>query len=79
MGRWIAVALAAALSLTAPAHAQTPSADLARLFEEERAFVWREDPLSATLGGAVRMPQQRAVVAWQRLTLDHMIEVASNS
>lgn len=44
-------ALAAGLSLSALAQAQTPSADLARLFEEERAFVWREDPLSATSDG----------------------------
>ena len=51
MRRLAVAALAAGLSLISPALAQTPSADLARLFEEERAFVWREDPLSATSDG----------------------------
>lgn len=43
--------LAAALSFATPTVAQTPSADLARLFADERAFVYREDPLSATNAG----------------------------
>lgn len=34
----------AALAYAAPAAAQTASADLARLFADERAFVYREDP-----------------------------------
>ena len=41
----------AALACAAPAAAQTASADLARLFADERAFVYREDPLSATSAG----------------------------
>jgi len=41
----------AALAYAAPAAAQTASADLARLFADERAFVYREDPLSATSAG----------------------------
>lgn len=41
----------AALVVAAPAMAQTPSADLSRLFADERAFVFREDPLSATSAG----------------------------
>lgn len=41
----------AALACAAPAAAQTASADLARLFADERAFVYREDPLSATGAG----------------------------
>jgi uncharacterized protein (DUF885 family) len=39
------------MTLAAPAAAQSASADLARLFQEERAFVYREDPLSATNAG----------------------------
>lgn len=41
----------AALICATPAAAQTASADLARLFADERAFVYREDPLSATNAG----------------------------
>ena len=40
---------AAALLCATPASAQ--NADLSRLFEDERAFVYREDPLSATGAG----------------------------
>lgn len=40
---------AAVLMSTTPAFAQ--NADLSRLFEDERAFVYREDPLSATGAG----------------------------
>lgn len=45
---WAAVLVA---SLVAPANAQTASDNLARLFADERAFVYREDPLSATSAG----------------------------
>jgi uncharacterized protein (DUF885 family) len=45
----IVIAAAAFMSLSTPAIAQ--NADLARLFEDERAFVYREDPLSATSVG----------------------------
>jgi uncharacterized protein (DUF885 family) len=41
-------ALAISLSFTSASFAQTAGADLSRLFEDERAFVWRESPLSAT-------------------------------
>jgi uncharacterized protein (DUF885 family) len=51
MKRLVFAALAAGLSMMANAQAQTPSADLSKLFEDERAFVWREDPLSATGDG----------------------------
>jgi uncharacterized protein (DUF885 family) len=44
-------AAALAASLVAPANAQTASDNLARLFADERAFVYREDPLSATSAG----------------------------
>lgn len=42
---------AAVLMAATPAVAQTASSDLARLFADERAFVYREDPLSATSAG----------------------------
>jgi uncharacterized protein (DUF885 family) len=41
----------AAAPAFAQAPAATPSAALARLFDDERAFVWREDPLAATADG----------------------------
>jgi len=47
----VVLAAAFAMSFIAPAAAQTASADLARLFADERAFVYREDPLSATNAG----------------------------
>ena len=40
-----------AIGLVAPAAAQTASTELAQLFTDERAFVFREDPLSATSAG----------------------------
>jgi len=40
-----------ALVIATPAAAQTPSQALTQLFEDERAFTWREDPLSATGDG----------------------------
>lgn len=43
------VIAAAALMCATPATAQ--NANLTRLFEDERAFVYREDPLSATSAG----------------------------
>ncbi|MGQ0534297.1 MAG: DUF885 domain-containing protein [Caulobacteraceae bacterium] len=45
------IVIAAALMCATPAAAQTASADLARLFADERAFLYREDPLSATNAG----------------------------
>lgn len=45
------LAAALAMSIAMPAAAQTASADLTRLFNDERAFVFREDPLSATSAG----------------------------
>ncbi|MEZ5957444.1 MAG: DUF885 domain-containing protein [Hyphomonadaceae bacterium] len=50
MKRLVLTAVLAA-SLVTPAVAQTASVNLARLFEDERAFVYREDPLSATSAG----------------------------
>lgn len=45
------LATALAISMITPAAAQTDSANLTRLFADERAFVFREDPLSATSAG----------------------------
>jgi uncharacterized protein (DUF885 family) len=48
----IIAAVALAASLLAPsAFAQTPSAELSRLFADERAYAYREEPLSATYDG----------------------------
>lgn len=47
----LVLAVALAMSVAMPAAAQTASTDLARLFADERAFVFREDPLSATSAG----------------------------
>jgi len=47
------VAMAAAFLSASPANVQSASEALAQLFADERAFVWREDPLSAT-GDGVR-------------------------
>src|SRR5690349_10819159 len=43
-----AAALVASVMLAPAANAQTPSAQLTQLFNDERAAVWREDPLTAT-------------------------------
>jgi uncharacterized protein (DUF885 family) len=51
MKRIVLAALASAMMVSLPVQAQTPGADLARLFDDERAFVWREDPLAATGDG----------------------------
>lgn len=48
--RIAALALVGAL-LATPALAQTPSQNLARLFDDERAFIYREQPLTATYEG----------------------------
>jgi uncharacterized protein (DUF885 family) len=48
--RLAALALAGAL-FASPALAQSPSQDLTRLFEDERAFLYREQPLTATYEG----------------------------
>ncbi len=47
------ILLAATLVMTfaTSTAAQTPSSELSRLFSDERAFVYREDPLSATSAG----------------------------
>src|SRR5262245_49854185 len=50
MKRFI-LAAAMAASIATPAVAQVANAELARLFADERAFVYREDPLSATQAG----------------------------
>jgi len=47
----LVLAAAVAMSVATPVVAQTASADLTRLFADERAFVYREDPLSATSAG----------------------------
>jgi uncharacterized protein (DUF885 family) len=45
------VAVIAALSFASPAAGQTTGEALTHLFEDERAFTWREDPLTATADG----------------------------
>jgi len=47
----VALIFAAAVFAFSPAFAQTPSETLARLFAEERAFSYRENPLLATRDG----------------------------
>jgi uncharacterized protein (DUF885 family) len=47
----LVLAAAIAMSFATPALAQNASADLTRLFTDERTFVYREDPLSATNAG----------------------------
>ena len=49
--RSIVFALAALATMASPAFAQDAAQDLQRLFADERAFVWREDPLGATYDG----------------------------
>ena len=46
-----AAALAFSIMLAPTTHAQTPSQTLTQLFNDERAAVWREDPLTATGDG----------------------------
>lgn len=45
------IALAMLMIASAPALAQSPAQELQRLFGDERALVWREEPLSATYDG----------------------------
>jgi len=47
----LAAAAASVLTLSPPAFAQTAAQALDQLFQDERAFTWREDPLSATGDG----------------------------
>jgi len=47
----IVVAGIAAIGLAPSAVAQDPAAALRQLFDDERAFTWREDPLAATYDG----------------------------
>ena len=52
MKHWPKVVLMAALAAPAhPAAAANAKSELDALFAEERAFVWREDPLAATYDG----------------------------
>ncbi len=46
-----AAALAVSMSFAPAAFAQSASQTLSQLFDDERAFTWREDPLSATSDG----------------------------
>ena len=46
-----AAILTACMSFATAAFAQTASQALTQLFEDERAFIWREDPLAATGDG----------------------------
>jgi uncharacterized protein (DUF885 family) len=52
---YLAVAFALFMTMNAsPALAQSAAKQLAKLFDEERAFVWREDPITATAEGVRR-------------------------
>jgi uncharacterized protein (DUF885 family) len=68
--------LAALLSMTlvTPAQAAAPSKALAKLFADERAFVWREDPLTATADGVRdyddRLPSVTPAAQLRRLKAD---------
>jgi uncharacterized protein (DUF885 family) len=87
----IALALAACLLFIAgSACAQTPGAMLQQLFDEERAFLWREDPLTATADGQHtyddRLPSVTPAAQARRLDADrgflqrlHAIDSASLS
>ncbi|WP_317843115.1 DUF885 domain-containing protein [Montanilutibacter psychrotolerans] len=68
------VLLAWLTSGVVPASAGTPDAALRQLFEDERAFVWREDPLAATADGVHhhddRLPSVDADAQRRRLQAD---------
>ena len=51
MNRVVTFAMGVAMSLAAGSSFASPSSDLARLFADERASIWRDDPLSATSDG----------------------------
>jgi uncharacterized protein (DUF885 family) len=52
MKHWVGVLLAlTGFAIAHPARAADAKSELDALFAEERAFVWREDPLAATYDG----------------------------
>src|SRR6187200_3300714 len=52
MKQWVGVLLAlTGFAIAHPASAADAKSELDALFAEERAFVWREDPLAATYDG----------------------------
>ena len=87
----IALALAGCLMLGATStFARTPSASLQQLFDDERTFLWREDPLVATADGMHayddRLPAVTPAAQARRLEADraflkrlHAIDRASLS
>lgn len=48
---FLAAVLGFAMTLASPSLAETPAKALAKLFDDERAFSWREEPLSASSDG----------------------------
>jgi uncharacterized protein (DUF885 family) len=71
----LAVAFGLVMALTAsPSLAAPPSKALAKLFADERAFVWREDPLTATSDGVrdydERLPSVTPAAQARRLKAD---------
>ncbi len=67
LGRYVTLA-------TSPAGAQSPGKLLAKLFDDERNFLWREDPLSASAEGVHtfddRLPSVTPAAQRRRLTAD---------
>ena len=57
-----------------PPHAQPPADALAKLFDDERAFLWREDPLTASAHGVHtfddRLPSVTPAAQQRRLDAD---------
>lgn len=70
----IAIACAVIAGAAAPAIAQEAGARLQQLFADERAFLWRADPLAATYDGVHdyddRLPSVTPVAQEQRVSAD---------
>jgi uncharacterized protein (DUF885 family) len=74
MRRWVMIAAAVAALTGAQAAGADARAELERLFADERAFTWREDPLAATNDGVHeyddRLPAVTPADQAQRLEAD---------
>ena len=72
----VAVSCLAATCAVHAAHAESPGAALARIFDDERAYVWREDPLAATYDGVHayddRLPSVTPVDQQRRMDADRV-------
>jgi uncharacterized protein (DUF885 family) len=78
-----AATVLAMLTLTPAASAQSASQALSRLFDDERAFTWREDPLSATSDGVHdydnRLPSMTAADFTRRTAQDQQFLTRLNA